>query len=146
MYKGSYWIRCLFAHTTSYNSKARIGCADDSQCFIDSEMVPVPLIGASELDVNGWANNHLSHYDPFSYTNALLVFTKGYIKTLFSCIGDESAIDPEHELHRQLFEPMRDCSRQRLRSLQMGLRKYANIDSRITVKELQQVFTVSMVV
>ena len=55
---------------------------------------------------------------------------------------DGSIIDPEHELHRQLYEPMRECSRQRLRSLQMGLRKYANIDSRITVKELQQVFQV----
>ena len=65
------------------------------------------------------------------------------ISILVMVLGEDgSIIDPEHELHRQLYEPMRECSRQRLRSLQMGLRKYANIDSRITVKELQQVFQV----
>ncbi len=58
--------------------------------------------------------------------------------------GGKTAIDPDHELHTQLHAPLRDCSRQRLRSIQMSLRKYANVESRITSKELQQVFTVSL--
>ena len=50
--------------------------------------------------------------------------------------------DFEQEIHRQLYDAMREVSRQRLRSMQMALRRYGNTESRISAKELQLVFQV----
>ena len=48
----------------------------------------------------------------------------------------------ESDLHRQLFDSLRDCSRQRLRALQMTLRKNANFEGRVQSKDLAQMFQV----
>ena len=48
----------------------------------------------------------------------------------------------ESDLHRQLFDSLRDCSRQRLRALQMTLRRNANFEGRVQSKDLAQMFQV----
>ncbi|XP_064644158.1 echinoderm microtubule-associated protein-like 2 [Lineus longissimus] len=53
---------------------------------------------------------------------------------------DGPSTDMELELMQQLVNPMQDCSRQRLRAIQMGLRRDGNIESRITSNELKLVF------
>ena len=47
--------------------------------------------------------------------------------------------DPEVEIIRLLSEPLREVSRQRLRAVLMGLRRCANIEMRVTTKDLAQV-------
>ncbi|XP_013415115.1 echinoderm microtubule-associated protein-like 4 isoform X2 [Lingula anatina] len=54
--------------------------------------------------------------------------------------GKVTEEDPEIHLHSMLRGPLKECSRQRLRAVQMSLRKYgSNVESRVTSKELFQV-------
>ena len=60
--------------------------------------------------------------------------------------GDEApaveANDLEQELQRMIQQSLGECSRQRLRALQMALRRQGNIESRISAKELHVVLQV----
>ena len=51
--------------------------------------------------------------------------------------------DPEEKLCNHLQTCLAECSRQRLRSLQMSLRHYGNVDNRVTCKDMQTSLQVS---
>ncbi|XP_074661561.1 77 kDa echinoderm microtubule-associated protein-like [Tubulanus polymorphus] len=54
-------------------------------------------------------------------------------------LKSDTTIAPDQELMHLLIKPMKDCSRQRLRSIHMGLRKYGNMDCRISSKDISLV-------
>ena len=60
--------------------------------------------------------------------------------------GDEEesieASDLEQELQRMIQQDLGECSRQRLRALQMALRRQGNMESRISAKDLYVVLQV----
>ena len=58
---------------------------------------------------------------------------------------EQRRIEQDYEVQRQLKGPLLEVSRQRLRAIKMGMRKYSNVDSRITAKELQLIFQVILV-
>ncbi|CAH1788873.1 unnamed protein product, partial [Owenia fusiformis] len=55
-------------------------------------------------------------------------------------VNDSFAPNPETELQNQLKSCLTECSRQRLRAFQMSLRRFENSESRISTKDLNQVF------
>ncbi|KAI8500761.1 hypothetical protein Bbelb_215790 [Branchiostoma belcheri] len=54
--------------------------------------------------------------------------------------GNQGQGEIEHEIREQLRGPLEDISRQRLRAMRMALRRYGNVDSRISQKDLLTVF------
>ena len=72
----------------------------------------------------------------------LLTASLGQVDEDHVDVDDMVGTDKETELYNHLYEVLSDCSRQRLRALQMSLRKFSNIEARISSKELQQVFQV----
>ena len=63
----------------------------------------------------------------------------GKISEMNSSDTNITTRDPEVEIIRLLSEPLREVSRQRLRAVLMGLRRCANIEMRVTTKDLAQV-------
>ncbi|CAH1251569.1 EML2 [Branchiostoma lanceolatum] len=54
--------------------------------------------------------------------------------------GNQGQSEIEHEIREQLRGPLEDISRQRLRAMRMALRRYGNVDSRISQKDFLAVF------